>query len=138
MGGLHPNWTRKLGFQAVVSGNLEAANLEDFTEAILSSSCVPPVLPGGTHEGARVLDGGLIDNVPAFLASEREGRTLVLLSKRYARELPSSEPIVYVQPSKPIRMDKFDYTNPLGLQEVYNLGLKDGVQFANSGSTIIS
>jgi hypothetical protein len=37
-----------------------------------------------------------------------------------------------VQPSEPIRIDKFDYANPVGLQETYNLGLKDGAQFART------
>ena len=49
---------------------------------ILAASCVPPVLPSPPFRGQTVLDGGMIDNVPAFLADGRAGQTLVLLSKR--------------------------------------------------------
>jgi hypothetical protein len=37
-----------------------------------------------------------------------------------------------VQPSEPIKIDKFDYANPEGLQETFNLGLRDGREFGRS------
>jgi predicted patatin/cPLA2 family phospholipase len=131
-GVLHPTWTRKLGFQPLVRGNLEADDVADLIDIILASSCVPPVLPGNGYRGQRVLDGGVIDNVPAHLADGRDGLTLVLLSKRYRRALPAHGDRVYVQPSEPIRIDKFDYANPDGLQKTYDLGLKDGEAFTSS------
>ncbi len=129
-GVLHPTWTRKLGFQPLVRGNQEADDIADLIEIILASSCVPPVLPGKGYKGQRVLDGGIIDNVPAHLADGRAGRTLVLLSKRYRQPLPAPAQRVYVQPSEAIRIDKFDYANPAGLQETYDLGVRDGEAFA--------
>jgi len=129
-GVLHPTWTRRLGFEPVVRGNREAEDIPDLIDIILSSSCVPPVLPGAAYKGLRVLDGGVIDNVPAHLADGREGKTLVLLSKRYRQDLPAPGQRVYVQPSQPIKLDKFDYANPEGLQETYDLGVRDGVAFA--------
>ena len=77
-----------------------------------------------------MLDGSVIDAVPAFLADGREGETLVLLSKRYRRPLPHRPGRLYVQPSEPIRIDKFDYANPEGLEETYQLGRRDGAGFA--------
>jgi predicted patatin/cPLA2 family phospholipase len=94
----------------------------------MSSS--PPVLPGKGYKGQRVLDGGIIDNVPAHLADNREGRTLILLSKRYKNALPQPSLRVYVQPSEAIQIDKFDYANPEGLQQTYDLGFRDGTRFA--------
>lgn len=129
-GALHPHWTRKMGFQPLVQGNQHAIDIDDLIAMILAASCVPPVLPGERYQGQRVLDGGIIDNVPAHLADGREGRTLVLLSKRYGRPLPPPAIRVYAQPSEPIRIDKFDYANPGGLQETYDLGLGDGQRFA--------
>ena len=129
---LHPTWTRKLGFEPLVRGNQEADGIGDLIDIMLASSCVPPVLPGQGYRGQRVLDGGIIDNVPAHLADGREGQTLVLLSKRYKLVLPTPAQRVYVQPSEAIRIDKFDYANPAGLQETYELGLKDGEAFAVS------
>ena len=129
-GVLHPTWTRKLGFEPLVRGNREADDIADLIEIVLASSCVPPVLPCDGYKGVRVLDGGMIDNVPAHLADGREGLTLILLSKRYKRPLPAPAQRVYVQPSEPILIDKFDYTRPDALQETYNLGVRDGVSFA--------
>lgn len=128
-GVLHPTWTRKLGFEPLVRGSREADDIGDLINIVLASSCVPPVLPGDGYKGVRVLDGGLIDNVPAYLADGRGGRTLVLLSKRYKKALPASGNRVYVQPSKPISIDKFDYANPEGLQQTYDLGFRDGEHF---------
>lgn len=129
-GVLHPKWTRKLGFQPLAVGNQDADDIADLIEIILASSCVPPVLPGKGYKGQRVLDGGIIDNVPAHLADNKEGRTLILLSKRYKKLLPQSSQRVYVQPSEAIRIDKFDYANPEGLQQTYDLGFRDGTRFA--------
>lgn len=131
-GVLHPGWTRKLGFTQVVHGNQDATSAADLVDIVLASSCVPPVLPGKGYRGQRVLDGGIIDNVPAHLADGREGRTLVLLSKQYRRALPEPGQRVYAQPSAAIRIDKFDYANPGGLQATYELGLRDGECFART------
>lgn len=131
-GKIHPYWTQKMGFKPLVSSNQEAEDLADFINMILASSSVPPVLPSIDHRGESVLDGGIIDNVPAFLADGRSGLTLVLLSKQYKQPLPTVVNRVYVQPSEAIKIDKFDYANPEGLQQVYDLGLKDGRQFADS------
>jgi hypothetical protein len=131
-GSLHPTWTQRIGFTPLVKGNSDAETISDYIEIVLASSCVPPILPGNGYKGQRVLDGGIIDNVPAYLADKREGRTLVLLSKRYRQDLPSFGTRTYVQPSRPIRIDKFDYANPAGIQETYELGVNDGKTFAAS------
>jgi predicted acylesterase/phospholipase RssA len=130
-GVVHSGWTRKMGFRPLVKGNRDARGIGDLVEMILASSCVPPVLPSPGIDGRKVLDGGLIDNVPAHLADGRDGTTLVLLSKRYRKPLPRLPQRVYAQPSRQIRIDKFDYANPQGLQDTYDLGLEDGRRFAN-------
>lgn len=135
-GALHPTWTRRLGFEPLVKGNQDAEVVGDLIDTILASSCVPPVLPGDGYRGQRVLDGGIIDNVPVHLADAEAGQTLVLLSKRYTRPLPELQGRVYVQPSEPIRIDKFDYANPSGVQETYDLGFRDGVRFGGEGAVL--
>jgi hypothetical protein len=131
-GTLHPRWTRRLGFTPLSAGNREARDVAEFIDIVLASSCVPPVLPGNGYRGRRVLDGGIIDSVPAHLADGRPGRTLVLLSKRYRRPLPEPGARIYAQPSEAIRIDKFDYANPQALQDTYDLGFRDGDAFAQS------
>jgi Patatin-like phospholipase len=133
-GKIHPSWTQKLGFTPLVYGNQDALGVEDFISMILSASCVPPVLPGDGFRGQAVLDGGMIDNVPAHLSDARPGNTLVLLSKRYRKPLPEVPRRTYLQPSKPIKLDKFDYANPAGLQDTYDLGYGDGMAFARQNT----
>lgn len=132
-GVVHPRWTQRLGFTPMVRGNHDAKSVADLVNMILAASSVPPLLPSDGYQGENVLDGGIIDNVPAHLATGRSGRTLVLLSKRYRRPLPAIPNRVYVQPSQAIKIDKFDYANPHGLQATYELGLKDGNKFASNG-----
>ena len=131
-GVLHPSWTQKLGFTPIVVSNKDAEDVSELVDFVLASSCVPPVLPGHGYKGQRVLDGGIIDSVPVHLADGREGSTLVMLSKRYKSPLPDPGIRVYVQPSEQIKIDKFDYANPQGLQDTYDLGFTDGVAFAQS------
>jgi len=131
-GRVHPRWSRKLGFVPIVANAAEAEDVQALVDMVLAASCVPPVLPSPPYKDQHILDGGMIDNVPAFLADERSGETLVLLSKRYSRDLPDIPGRTYVQPSAAIRMDKFDYANPDGLQEVFDLGAADGRAYASS------
>lgn len=129
-GRVHPRWTRKLGFEPLVASSADAKTVPELIEMIMGSSTVPPVMPGNGYRGEPVLDGGVVDNVPAFLADGRDGETLVLLSKRYTVALPDVGARIYVQPSEQILIDKFDYSNPAGLQATFDLGRHDGVAFA--------
>ena len=89
-----------------------------------------------------MLDGGLIENIPVRLADGQPGETLVLLSRKYERDLPATQGVTWVQPSKPIQIDKFDYANPDGLQEAFELGITDGRQFgqryARGGEALVN
>ncbi|MDH3200402.1 MAG: patatin-like phospholipase family protein [Myxococcales bacterium] len=127
---LHPKWPERAGFRPIVGRANDCKTVSEYIDLVLAASCVPPVLPEGKHENENVLDGGLIDNVPTLLAKDEPGETLVLLSSRYESRLPNRPRMTYVQPSEPIRIDKFDYANPDGLQETFELGLVDGTRFA--------
>lgn len=131
-GRVHPRWSRRLGFEPIVASASHAESVQQLVDMVLAASCVPPVLPSPPYRGQQILDGGMIDNVPAFLADKRPGETLVLLSKRYRRPLPYVPGRTYVQPSSPIRMDKFDYANPDGLREAFELGIADGRAYATN------
>jgi predicted acylesterase/phospholipase RssA len=129
---LHPRWPAKFGFKPVVGTASDCHSHEDYIDLVLAASCVPPVLPEGRFGNRDVLDGGLIENIPVRLAADQPGRTLVLASRKYPHRLPSTERVTWVQPSEPIKIDKFDYANPEGLQETFDLGLRDGREFGRS------
>lgn len=127
---IHPTWPKRAGYRPLVGRVADCKTTGELVDLILAASCVPPVVPGGRHGDEPVLDGGLIDNVPVELADDQPGQTLVLMSQRYESDAPERTGMTYVQPSKPIKIDKFDYANPDGLQEAFDLGLQDGTRFA--------
>jgi len=129
---IHPKWPKLAGFRPIVGRAADCKTVGEYIDLVLAASCVPPMLPEGRHENEDVLDGGLIDNVPTLLVEDEPGETLVLLSRRYESSLPTRPRMTYVQPSKPIKIDKFDYANPEGLQETFELGLLDGMRFTQA------
>ena len=110
----------------------ECASVGALVELILHSSCTPPLLPLYQREGRTVLDGGLIENVPAdFVGPARS--TLVMLSRHCDRdELPNHPRRTYVAPSRPIPIEKWDYTSPVLVDQTYDLGRRDGEAFLNA------
>lgn len=124
---VHPSFGRKLGFrQQVVAAN-DCQSADELADLILQSSCMPPVTPQYQREGQPVIDGGIIDSSPVELLDDCES-TLVLLTRRFA-QLPDSPRRTYVQPSEPVPVSMWDYTNPTLLEATYDLGRRDGEAF---------
>ncbi len=127
---VHTSWPGRLGFRPSTARVQDCANPEELADLLLHSSCTPPVTPLFRRAGRLVVDGGLIDGVPVHLVAEADS-TLVLLTRRYpAAELPSVPGRVYVQPSQPIAVKKWDYTDAAGVRAAYDLGRRDGERFA--------
>lgn len=126
---VHARWGRRFGFAPVLVSARECQTPDELVELILQSSCVPPIMPYYRRGGRPVLDGGVIDNAPAELV-EHEGRTLVLLSFPHDPTNRQEGPRrTYVQPSSPIPISQWDYTNPEGVQRTFDLGRADGERF---------
>ena len=132
-GPLHPTWALALGFTPLVERADTCADSRQLADLILASSCTPPILPPMFRQGRPVLDGGLVDNVPVAALAPEEHPALVLLSRRYPPHKLKGHPgRTYVQPSRPIPVGKWDYTNPQGVEETYRLGREDGLRFLES------
>ena len=128
---VHPRLTRRLGFAAEYVSVRSCPSPEALADLVLASSCTPPFTPTLLHGGRPALDGGVADNVPAAAVEADDGPTLVLLTRRYAR-LPRHAVRVYVQPSAPMAVSAWDYTNPGGIQAAFDLGRRDGKAFASA------
>jgi hypothetical protein len=129
---VHPAGGRKLGFTPHFAWARQLGSVEDFVDVLMATASVPPFMPVGRVAGGPALDGGLVDNVPVDTVAPIEaagGKTLVLLTRRYAR-IPEVAGRTYVQPSEKIPVGQFDLTNPDGIAAAYQLGLKDGAAFA--------
>ena len=60
--------------------------------------------------------------------------TLVILSRLY-KAFPRVPGRLYVQPSERVPVGQFDITNPAGIRKAYEMGLRDGEDFARRLST---
>lgn len=126
---VHARWGTWLGFEPEIVSARSCRDPEELVSLIMQSSCVPPIMPYYRRDGRPVLDGGVIDNAPAHLL-EDGGPTLVLLSYPHAEtNRVRGAGRTYVQPSGPIPISQWDYTNPVLVQRTYDLGRKDAEAF---------
>lgn len=118
----------RLGFKPLYLSVRECASPTELADLIIASSCVPPLTPQARRNGVAIFDGGLVSNVPTDGLREVKGQTLVLLTRPFAH-LPAVAGHTYVQPSRPIPVRVWDYTNNAALQASYDLGRRDGESF---------
>jgi predicted acylesterase/phospholipase RssA len=114
-GRLHPRAARRLGFRPVVYDLRMCAAPEDVVEIVLASSATPPFTPLGRRDGHALLDGGLVDNAPAFVAERIEAvrRHLVMLTRPYpAASVGRQGMRWYLAPGEPVPISRWEYTRP--------------------------
>ena len=127
---VHPRFGKGLGFRPEIVPAGRCRNAEELADLVLASSCTPPFTPILLWEGRPALDGGLVDNVPVYALGEDGGGTLVMLTRGYpTHSIPDVPGRVYVQPSVPVAITKWDYTSPQGVQDAYDAGRRDGERF---------
>lgn len=117
-----------LGFRPLYVSVRDCRTPEELADVIVASSCVPPLTPLMQHQGRALLDGGLVGAVPLNAVPHGGGQTLVLLTRQYAR-LPELRGTTYVQPSRPVPVGTWDYTDNAALQAAFELGQSDGAEF---------
>lgn len=122
---VHPTYGRKLGFKSEFVNAAECNSPEELTDLILSSSCTPPMTPIMYRNSRPVLDGGLFDNAPVHGVPDNSGDTLILLTRPY-RFIPPVAGRHYLAPSERPPVSSWDYTNPKGIQDTFDLGRRDG------------
>lgn len=128
---VHSSIGRRIGFKPAFISVRDCGTPGALADLILASSCAPPLIRQARRNGVAVLDGGLVSSVPTDGISETNGETLVLLTRRFER-LPSVAGRTYVQPSQPIPVAAWDYTNPRALQSTFDSGRRDGELFCSS------
>ena len=130
-GSVHPRLPARLGFRPEILSAQDCDTAQKLADLVLASSCTPPFTPIVRVSGQTALDGGLYDNVPAHAISKKDAPCLVLLTRRYKDSaIPKIPGRLYVQPSQPLPISKWDYTSPEKMQETFDIGRKDGQRFA--------
>jgi predicted acylesterase/phospholipase RssA len=127
-GRLHPGIGRRLGFEPWAIDLRECDSIDEMVAVVLASSATPPFTPVGSLGGRAVLDGGLVDNAPAFVAegSAEIRRHLVVLTRPYpATSVGRQRGRWYLCPSRPVPADRWDYTRPERITQTIALGADD-------------
>ena len=125
---MHPSFGRALGFTPFVVDARDCTDAEELADLVMASSATPPFTPLGRFRGTRLLDGGMIDNVPAFVAEGAPGvrRNLVLLTRPYdAATLGLQGSRFYVAPTRPVPVSRWDYTRPHLLEDTVDMGERE-------------
>lgn len=124
----HPRSPQVLGFTPVVVDARACESPEELSGLILASSATPPFTPIGRFRGVALLDGGMVDNAPAFVAERHPEvrRSVVLLARPYHPSvLGVRGSRLYLAPTVPPPIGRWDYTRPHLLNETVALGERE-------------
>ncbi len=125
---VHPSYGRRIGFKGLIFDARQCASAEVLVNLIIASSATPPFTAMGKFGGQRLIDGGVIDNVPAFLADDVPGikNNLVMLTRPYPKSVVGRQGSrLYVAPSTPLPVSQWDFTRLDLLEETIARGELD-------------
>lgn len=122
---IHPTLSKKLGFTPLLVDARSCRTPDELADLVIASSSTPPFTPIGRFRRTRLLDGSLVDNVPASAAETDPNvlGNLVLLTRPYPRNVLGPKGArLYIAPSKPVPIERWDYTQPALLDETIAMG----------------
>ena len=129
---LHPRVGTRLGFRELVVDARSCTSPAELADLVLASSSTPPFTRLGRFRGVRLLDGGIVDNVPAALVGRVPGvrRNLVLLTRPYPHGVTGErESRWYVEPSRAVPIERWDYTEQADVAGALALGRADAQRY---------
>lgn len=130
---IHPSFGGRLGFKAMAFDARECQTPEELADLVIASSATPPFTSLGSFDGQRLLDGGIIDNAPAFLADAvaEVRRNLVLLTRPYPAHVTGRKGTrLYLAPARHLPVHRWDYTRPELIDATIEAGERDADLFA--------
>ncbi len=122
----HFHWAKKTGLGWSLVDARRAAAEGKLADLVCAAATIPPLFDLAQWNGRPVIDGGMADQAP--LPSRDEGRTLILLTRRY-RNLPDDDRLDYVAPEEETPADKIDFTDPEKIRATWDCGQRDGRRF---------
>lgn len=128
----HPVSPRWLGFEPIAVDARECESVEELSDLILASSATPPFTPIGSFRGHHLLDGGMIDNAPAFVVERQhpEARhSIVFMSRPYHADVMGVQgKRLYIAPTRPTPIGRWDYTQPHLLDDTVAMGAREAIE----------
>jgi len=125
----HPRSPQWLGFTPFAVDARLCETPEELANLILASSATPPFTPIGSFRGLPLLDGGMIDNAPAFVAERQHPdakHSIVMLSRPYHPSVMGIQgQRLYLAPTQPTPIGRWDYTQPHLLDATVAMGERE-------------
>lgn len=137
---IHPSLGRRLGFRPLVRDARTCESPEELVDLILASSATPPFTPLGRLRGQPLIDGGLVDNVPAFVAEQlpEVRRNIVVMTRPYPREvLGAKGQRFYVAPAYMPPASVWDYRRDAPVDQALALGRAEAEALAEDVWTFV-
>jgi predicted acylesterase/phospholipase RssA len=125
---LHPTAGHRLGFRPLFVDARTCVTPGELADLVLASSATPPFTPVGSFAKQKLLDGGLVDNAPAehLENHHRVTRNLVLLTRPYPEGVTGVHGSrLYLAPTAPVPVSRWDYTERAPIDETRELGRAD-------------
>ena len=125
---VHPVAGRSLGFRSHVVDARDCQSPQQLTDLIIASSTAPSLVRSERFGGRRLVDGGLVDDVPASVADSIAGvrRNVVLLTRRYpASKVGDKGNRLYVAPSGPSPMRRGEHARAELVDRIIEQGERD-------------
>lgn len=129
--GLEANRVRKIvekwNLKEVIYTNEDLNDERVLEQIILNSSSIPPVVGFQNDNQVYYLDGGLTNNLLLEVFPLYEKKIGIYYEKTtiVGKDPKVLENTLLIYPSRPLKITSFDYTNPEGLIDTFELGRRD-------------
>jgi predicted patatin/cPLA2 family phospholipase len=120
--------TLRAGFAPSAYDARACRSPNDLADLIIASSATPPFTSIGRFAGRRLLDGGIIETVPAYLVEAVPGvkrNVLLLTSPPESGAVDDGGARLYIGPSASLPLKSWDLTRPHLIDEVIARGEYD-------------
>ena len=117
----------KWNLKEIIYTNKDLYNPAIVEQIILNSSSIPPVVAFQSKDELYFLDGGLINNLLLEVFPHHEKKIAIYYEKTtlMGKSPEVLENTLFFYPSRELQITTFDYTNPEGLIDAFELGKKD-------------
>ncbi|WP_316014536.1 patatin-like phospholipase family protein [Roseobacter sp. HKCCA0434] len=121
----HVRGAQRLGAKLLTVDARQAARDGRIVDLTVAAAASAPVFAKHFWDDQRVMDGGVLDNAPAFDDSDDQ---LLLVTRCYPN-LPEVAGRTYALPGRDIETFKLDFTDREGIEAAWELGEKDAEVF---------
>lgn len=123
-----PAYNRMVGIKPLVFDARKCSSALELCDLIIASSATPPFTATGKSGNKCLLDGGIINHVPAFISDNSPELThhLVLLTGKDGGDYePLAGKWLFLAPSKPVNVKTWDFSRPDLIKAVISQGESD-------------